>query len=205
MTDAGLVHLKGLPQLRGLSLNATEVTDAVLAELSGMKSLVNLYLYRTKVSDTGLPHLRGYRNSNPSTSVKPRSPTTESRHSAKRYRAIGPPLTTARSARAVNGYRRRIRPSRSKWTKNNAKLLFAESMSRFSWVKSRMGEWVMRLPHRRLRLSVKAMLGLVAVVAILTWGGVTSSRLYRAAQQYRHRAENHDMYYTASSTASGGL
>jgi hypothetical protein len=54
---------------------------------------------------------------------------------------------------------------------------------------------LMRLSHRRPQLTLKAMIGLVALAAFLIWGGVTSSRLYRAERHYRHRAERLEVDY----------
>jgi hypothetical protein len=59
VTDAGLVHLKGLTQLQGLDLNFTKVTDAGLVHLKGLTKLQVLYLWRTEVTDAGLVHLKG--------------------------------------------------------------------------------------------------------------------------------------------------
>ena len=39
MTDAGLVHLKGLTQLQWLDLAETKVTDAGLVHLKGLTQL----------------------------------------------------------------------------------------------------------------------------------------------------------------------
>ena len=59
ITDAGLEHLKGLTELRGLSLMRTRVTDAGLEHLKGLTKLQRLSLMRTRVTDTGLEHLKG--------------------------------------------------------------------------------------------------------------------------------------------------
>ena len=59
VTDAGLVHLKRLTKLEDLSLNGTKVTDAGLVHLKEMTKLERLYLGGTKVTDAGLVHLIG--------------------------------------------------------------------------------------------------------------------------------------------------
>lgn len=59
ISDAGLAHLQGLPQLRTLFLDNTQVSDAGLAHLRGLPQLKGLRLASTKISDTGLVHLRG--------------------------------------------------------------------------------------------------------------------------------------------------
>ena len=59
ITDAGLVHLKGLPNLQNLSLFRTKVTDAGLVHLKGLTSLQTLNLYGTQITDAGLVHLKG--------------------------------------------------------------------------------------------------------------------------------------------------
>ena len=59
ITDAGLVHLKGLPQLQTLILNHSEVTDAGLEHLQGLTQLTVLGLSSTQITDAGLEHLQG--------------------------------------------------------------------------------------------------------------------------------------------------
>ena len=71
VTDAGLVHLKGLTNLTWLEvsrdgeklrerlLSNTKVTDAGLAHLKGLNNLTGLLLAGTKVTDAGLAHLKG--------------------------------------------------------------------------------------------------------------------------------------------------
>jgi hypothetical protein len=59
VTDAGLVQLKGLTQLRRLYFDGTEVTDAGLVHLTGLTELELLELEETQVTDAGLVHLRG--------------------------------------------------------------------------------------------------------------------------------------------------
>jgi RND family efflux transporter MFP subunit len=58
--DAGLECLKGLSQLRSLSLHGVEVTDAGLQNLKGLTQLQSLDLERTKVTDAGLEILKGF-------------------------------------------------------------------------------------------------------------------------------------------------
>ncbi len=58
VTDAGLVHLKELGQLRDLRLYATKVTDAGLVDLNEMTQLTHLYLSDTAVTDGGMEHLK---------------------------------------------------------------------------------------------------------------------------------------------------
>ena len=59
VTDAGLVHLKGLTKLGILGLNNTKITDAGLVHLKELTSLKKLFLNNTKVTDAGLVHLKG--------------------------------------------------------------------------------------------------------------------------------------------------
>jgi len=58
-TDAGLLHLRGLTQLRILLLNDTQVTDTGLEQVGGLTQLNLLDLSQTRVTDAGLVHLRG--------------------------------------------------------------------------------------------------------------------------------------------------
>ena len=58
VTDAGLVHLKGLTSLRLLALDGTQVTDAGLAHLQGFTNLDKLIIRDTLVTDAGLAHLK---------------------------------------------------------------------------------------------------------------------------------------------------
>ena len=58
ITDAGLVHLKGMTSLQTLSLSS-QITDAGVVHLKGLTGLQTLNLYRTKVTDAGLVHLKG--------------------------------------------------------------------------------------------------------------------------------------------------
>lgn len=58
VSEAGLKHLQGLPQLRSLDLSGNRVTDAGLEHLRGLTNLASLSLIRTKVTDKGLQHLQ---------------------------------------------------------------------------------------------------------------------------------------------------
>jgi hypothetical protein len=59
VTDAGLVHLKGMSQLAILNLTNTNVTDAGLVHLEGPTHLSSLWLVETRITDAGLVHLEG--------------------------------------------------------------------------------------------------------------------------------------------------
>lgn len=68
-TDAGLVHLRKLTQLRRLDLygGADEkvrglITDAGMAHLEGLKNLEYLRLRGSQITDEGLAHLKGLTN-----------------------------------------------------------------------------------------------------------------------------------------------
>ena len=56
--DAGLVHLRGLTQLRRLSLHSTRVSDAGLEHLRGLTQLRRLNLAGTEVTDAGVNELK---------------------------------------------------------------------------------------------------------------------------------------------------
>ena len=58
VTDVGLAHLRGLPNLTALGLNGTLVTDAGLEHLQALPNLRSLGLNDTAVSDAGLAHLK---------------------------------------------------------------------------------------------------------------------------------------------------
>ena len=71
VTDAGLIHLKGLMNLERLYLHQTQITDAGLVNLKGLNKLWSLSLSRglsgngelgPKITDTGLVHLKGLTN-----------------------------------------------------------------------------------------------------------------------------------------------
>lgn len=59
VTDAGMVHLKGMINLLTLDLTGTVVSDAGLASLAGLTNIQTLKLSRTGVTGRGLVHLRG--------------------------------------------------------------------------------------------------------------------------------------------------
>jgi Leucine-rich repeat (LRR) protein len=59
ITDAGMVHLKELTNLSTVSLNETKVTDVGIRHLEGLTNLEDLYLRHTQVTDAGLVHLKG--------------------------------------------------------------------------------------------------------------------------------------------------
>jgi hypothetical protein len=58
VTDAGLVHLKGMTGLQELYLNGTKVTDAGLVHLKGLTELQWLDLDNTEVTGAGVRMLR---------------------------------------------------------------------------------------------------------------------------------------------------
>jgi len=64
ITDAGLVHLKGMTKLESLDFRYTQITDAGLVHLKGLTSLVRLELVvhaanlGTKVTDAGVADLQ---------------------------------------------------------------------------------------------------------------------------------------------------
>ena len=61
VTDAGLVHLKGLTGLKSLALSGTQITDAGLVHLKALTKLQTLSLPR-QITDAGLVHLKGLTN-----------------------------------------------------------------------------------------------------------------------------------------------
>ena len=62
VTDAGLVHLKGLTNLNFLGISGARVTDSGLVHLKGLTSLHTLSLSYNNVTDAGLVHLNGLTN-----------------------------------------------------------------------------------------------------------------------------------------------
>ncbi|MCH8043482.1 MAG: hypothetical protein IID44_07165 [Planctomycetes bacterium] len=58
-TDAGLMHVKEMKNLRHLNLRHTNCTESGLENLKGLSKLSNLDLHNTNVTDAGLEHLRG--------------------------------------------------------------------------------------------------------------------------------------------------
>jgi hypothetical protein len=59
VTDAGLRHVKGLPDLQYLILIDSQVTDKGLQDLEGLTQLEGLWLDNTQVTDKGLEHVKG--------------------------------------------------------------------------------------------------------------------------------------------------
>jgi hypothetical protein len=57
ITDAGLIHLKGLTDLSQLRLSQTRITDRGLIHLAGLSNLHSLDLYRTRITKVGLSGL----------------------------------------------------------------------------------------------------------------------------------------------------
>ena len=53
ITDAGLEHLKGLPQLRAINLDDTNITEVGLQYISGLTQLEDLALRQSKVARLG--------------------------------------------------------------------------------------------------------------------------------------------------------
>ena len=58
VTGAGLVRLKDLKELETLDLDGLKVSDADLAQLKDLPELNNLSLYQSQVNDAGLEQLR---------------------------------------------------------------------------------------------------------------------------------------------------
>ena len=58
ITDAGLVHLRDMTQLDYLGLRACNITDAGIVHLRKMTNLSGLFLAETKVTDAGLIHIQ---------------------------------------------------------------------------------------------------------------------------------------------------
>ncbi len=62
LSDAGLVHLKGLAGLKELNLHSTRISGGGLVHLRGIIGLESLNLWNTSLSDSGLVHLKGMTN-----------------------------------------------------------------------------------------------------------------------------------------------
>ena len=62
LTDAGLVHLKGLTRLKHLHLSGPQITDAGLEHVKGLTGLTTLVLSGTQITGSGLVHLKGLTN-----------------------------------------------------------------------------------------------------------------------------------------------
>ena len=58
VTDADLVHLKGLTNLEELGLFDTQITDAGVEHLAGLTNLTSLNLLQTKITDAGIAELQ---------------------------------------------------------------------------------------------------------------------------------------------------
>ncbi len=58
VTDAGLENLKGLTNLKGLSLDSTQVTDTGLKHLKGLSHLEELSVLNTQVTPEGVKKLQ---------------------------------------------------------------------------------------------------------------------------------------------------
>ena len=58
VTDASLIHLRGLTSLQTLNLTETHVTDAGLVHLKGLTALKKLTLHNTRVTPTGVKDLQ---------------------------------------------------------------------------------------------------------------------------------------------------
>jgi hypothetical protein len=58
ITDAGLIHLRGLTDLRELDLDDTDISDAGLVHLKTMTGLKELGLYGTQVTESGVSMLQ---------------------------------------------------------------------------------------------------------------------------------------------------
>jgi hypothetical protein len=59
VTDAGLLHIRGLTGLQHLSLGHTQITDPGLENIRGLTVLQGLDLSNTPITDGGLLHLGG--------------------------------------------------------------------------------------------------------------------------------------------------
>ena len=62
ITDAGMVHLKGMPNLQKLSLSYTDITDLGLTHIKGLNNLQSLNLSNTQITDKGLNNIKGLKN-----------------------------------------------------------------------------------------------------------------------------------------------
>lgn len=62
ITDAGLVHLRGLKRLRYLDLSGNQITDTGLVHLRGLTDLEYLNLSHTRITDAGFVHLAKLEN-----------------------------------------------------------------------------------------------------------------------------------------------
>jgi internalin A len=62
ITDAGLALLKGLIEIKELDLGNTEITDVGLEQLKALKNLEKLALEGTRITDAGLDQLKAFPN-----------------------------------------------------------------------------------------------------------------------------------------------
>jgi arylformamidase len=62
VTDADLVHLRGLQHLQELDLTRTKITGAGLVNVKDLTTLRKLFVTETKVDDSGIAHLKGLKN-----------------------------------------------------------------------------------------------------------------------------------------------
>ena len=59
VTDADLLHLRGLHHLQELDLTRTRITGAGLVNVKDLTALTKLFVTDTKVDDSGITHLKG--------------------------------------------------------------------------------------------------------------------------------------------------
>lgn len=62
VSDADLVHLKGLGHLQELDLTWTKITGVGLVNIKDLTTLKKLFVTETKVDDSGIAHLKGMKN-----------------------------------------------------------------------------------------------------------------------------------------------
>ena len=62
VTDAELMDLKSLTNLKSLGLSKSQITDAGVVHLKGLTNLLALSLSDTQITDAGLEHLEGLTN-----------------------------------------------------------------------------------------------------------------------------------------------
>jgi|GEM_PF-2855250 len=62
VTDAGMLHLAGLTNLKFLRLGGTHITNPSLVNVEGMKQLESLWINETSIGDDGITHLTGLTN-----------------------------------------------------------------------------------------------------------------------------------------------
>ena len=62
VTDADLLHLRGLQHLQELDLTRTRITGAGLVNVKDLTALTKLFVTDTKVDDSGITHLKGLKN-----------------------------------------------------------------------------------------------------------------------------------------------